>query len=90
MSSRIYEDFSLMCFVARHCSQKVEIFAENWGHFLGPFLVPIFDPDLLSSYNLLHNQNMGSLFGSIFWTSKVTPKFHIYTSINVINTSQEI
>ena len=75
---------------ARNCSTNVKIFAEIWGHFLGPFLVPIFDPDWLSSYNLLHNQNLGSLFGSIFWTSKVTPQFHIYISMNVSNIAQQM
>ena len=75
---------------ARNCSTNVNIFAENWGHFLGPFFVPIFDPDLLLSYNLLYNQNLGSLLGSIFWTSKVTPQFPIYISMNVSNFAQEI
>ncbi len=75
---------------SRNYSTNVNIFAENWGHFLGPLFVPIFDPDLLLSYNLLHNQNLGSLFGSIFGTSKMTPQFPIYISMNVSNIAQEI
>jgi len=64
---------------ARNCSTNVKIFAEIWGHFLGPFLVPIFDPDWLSSYNLLHNQNLGSLFWVHFLDLKSDPAIsHLY------------
>ncbi len=77
-------------FVARHCSQKMKLFVESWDHVLSQLLVPILDPDLLVSCNLLHDQNMGSLFGSIFWTSKVTPKFHICISTRVSNTAKEM